>query len=333
MAVDPSGNVHIVATGADNDGIWYVTNASGNWVAQQVVAPWDEDPELTGAVDEPTIAVDPSDGSVWIAFVYWQCTDCAPGWPDGIYLINNVAGRWSDPVSQDTGDGAMHPSLAVRDNHIYIAWAVSGDYFHRYGPVGFATDASGGWESWQVAKAGAFPKVALDTSGQVNILFGGDSVRYAKQRANGSFFVEPLPGTAGSVGHFAHPVPAIDPATGDIWAAWTTHSGEYGQIADVFVATRGSDGWSEPMSALPGGELIGLGVRQGVAQLAAEESGITYANNVGGAFVEQFLYRPSNFSWASAAFALLPSGRPVIVIARDTPGNDSGMWFLKGPPA
>jgi hypothetical protein len=37
--------------------------------------------------------------------------------------------------------------------------------------------------------------------------------------------------------------------------------------------------------------------------------------------------------WDDAAFALLPSGRPVIVIARDTPGNDSGMWFLKGPPA
>jgi hypothetical protein len=86
------------------------------------------------------------------------------------------------------------------------------------------------------------------------------------------------------------------------------------------------------MSALPGGELIGLGVREGVAQLAAEENGITYANNASGPFVEQFLYRPTNFSWASAAFALLPSGRPVIIIARDTPGNDSGLWLLKGPP-
>jgi hypothetical protein len=332
VAVDPSGKVHIAATGADNGGIWYASNATGSWVEQRVVAPWNSDLEMTGTVDEATIAIDPSDGSVWIAFIYWDCGDCAPGWSSGIFVTNNTAGTWSEPLQLTQDDGAIYPSLAVRSGHVYLAWAVAGDYVHRYGPVVFGTDASGVWETRQVARAGAYPRIAINASGAPVILFGGDSVRYAHQKSSGSFGVETLPGTAGSVGHFAHPITAVDPATGDIWAAWTTHSGEYGQVPDVFVATRGSDGWSDPMSALPGGELIGLGVREGVVQLAAEKNGIAYANNAGGAFVEQFLYRPSNFYWGDGAFALLPSGRPVIVIARDIPSNDSGLWLLKGPP-
>jgi len=331
VAVDPSGNVHIAATAADNEGIWYLTNASGTWVEQQLVNPWNSDPEMTGSVDEPTLAIDPSDGSVWVAFVYWQCADCGTGWPDGVYMVNNAGGTWSDPVALDTGDGATYPSLAVRDGRMYLAWAVAGDYFHRYGPVGFGTDASGSWDVRQIAKAGAFPRIAVQSDGRIGILFGGSSVRYADQKGSGSFITERLPDTAGNVGSFAHPVIAVDPISGDTWAAWTTHTGAYGNVNDVYVASHGPQGWSDPILAIPDGELIGLGVRDGLSQVTADKSGVTYASDASGSFVEQVIASPSNFSWPDAAFVLQQSGRPLVVIARDIPSNQSGLWFLKGP--
>ena len=328
VAVDATGSVHIAATAADNEGIWYLTNASGSWVTQQVVTPWSEDPEMTGMVGQPAIAVDPTDGSVWIAFVYWRCTDCAPGGSNGIFLVNNVAGTWSEPVQRGS-NGAVSPSMAVRDGRVYLACELPGDYGHRYGPILIGTDAPGAWEMQQIVQAGTLPHLVLDADGQVGVLFaGGNAMRYAYQKPNGSFVIERLPGTIGVVGSLWHSLLAVDPVTGDSWAAWNGF-GDPG-VYPVFLAKRGADGWSDPIAAIPDGDLSGLGVRDGVVQLTAEKSGLIYASNGSGAFVEQIVDASRTY-WGDAAFALLPTGRPIVVIARDEPGNRSGMWFLKGP--
>lgn len=325
VAVDASGKVHIAATAADNEGIWYLSNASGRWVTQQVVAPWTSDLEEIGMVGQPAIAIDPTDESVWIAFVYWRCTDCAPAGSDGIFTVNNVAGTWSDPVQRGS-TGAVSPSLAVRDGRVYLAYELPGDYGHRFGPVMFGTDAPGAWVVQQIAQAGTMPNLVLNADGQVEVLLdGANAMRNAYQKPNGSFVIERLPGTTDVVGSFWKSLLAVDAVSGDTWAAWTGDS-------TVFVATRGATGWSDPITAIPGGDLIGLGVRDGVIQLAVDKSGVTYASNGSGAFVEQIIATPSNFWWGDAAFALLPTGRPIVVIARDIPSSQSGMWFLKGPP-
>lgn len=324
VAVAASGSVHIAATAADNDGIWYLTNASGSWVSQQVVTPWSEDPDMTGIVGLPAIAIDPTDGSVWIAFVHWRCAECAPSGSAGIFVINNVAGTWSEPVRRGS-DGAVSPSLAVRDGRVSLAYELPGDYGHRFGPVMFGTDAPGAWEVQQLVQAGTMPHLVLDADGQVEVLVVGDnSMRYAYQKPNGSFVVERLPGTTGVVGPFWNSRLAVDAVSGDTWAAWTANR-------TIFVATRGVAGWPDPITAILDGDLIGLGVRDGVIQLAADKSGVTYASSASGTFLEQVIASPSNFYWGDAAFALLPTGRPIVVIARDIPSDQSGMWFLKGP--
>jgi hypothetical protein len=108
VAVDATGKVHIAATAADNEGIWYISNAGGSWVAQQVVAPWISDLDETGVVGQPAIAVDPIDGSVWIAFVYWRCIECMPNGSEGVFTIDNVAGTWSAPVQRESA-GVLVP--------------------------------------------------------------------------------------------------------------------------------------------------------------------------------------------------------------------------------
>jgi hypothetical protein len=322
VAVDASGKVHIVATAADNEGIWYSTNASGGWVTQQVVAPWISDLDEIGVVGQPAIAVDPSDGSVWIAFVYWRCIQCVPAGSHGIFTINNVAGIWSAPVERES-IRAVSPSLAVHDGRVYLAWELPGNYGHRYGPIVFGTDVSGAWQTQQIVQAGEQPNLVLNTDGRVGVLFAGaNAMRYAYQKPDGSFVIERLPGTSSMAGPLWNSLLAVDAVSGDTWASWT----------GGFLAKRGADGWSDPIAAVPGGDLAGLAVRNGVVQLTAEKStgGLIYASNNSGVFVEQIVDASRTY-WGDTAFALLPTGRPIVVIARDEPSRRSGMWFLKGP--
>jgi hypothetical protein len=187
----------------------------------------------------------------------------------------------------------------------------------------FGTDVSGAWQTQQLVQAGEQPNLVLNTDGRVGVLFAGaNAMRYAYQKPDGSFVVERLPGTSSMAGPLWNSLLAVDAVSGDIWASWT----------GGFLAKRGADGWSDPIAAVDG-DLAGLAVRNGVVQLAAEKStgGLIYASNDSGVFVEQIVDASRTY-WDEAAFAVLPTGRPIVVIARDTPGNDSGIWFLKGPP-
>jgi hypothetical protein len=307
-------------------------------VTQQVVIPWySEETELTGLVDQPAIAIDPSDGSVWIAFSYWSCPpfDCAPSYADGIFLVNNAGGTWSEPVqltdSINLHGCEVHSSLAVQNGHLYLACASDGDYVQPHGGIMFGTDASGVWsEDWVVLR-GVLPHLLLNADGQAAILFASSDLRYARPKPNGGFAIEHLPGSAEAGGSWVYSALAVDPVTGDTWAAWTGAANDQGDHP-LYLAKRGADGWSDPTVAIADGDLIGLGVRDGVVQVIADKSGLTYASNASGAFVEQVIDASTDHYWGDTAFALLPSGRPIVVIARDEPDSSrSGMWLLKGP--
>ncbi len=333
IAVDGAGSVHIAAagTGTDNRGIWYLTNATGRWVKQLVVTPWySEDSEEIGRVDGPAIAIDPSDGSVWIAFIYWECPDCIPNSSQGVYYVTNAGGRWTAPVLLTDDSLSTHLSVAVRGGKVYLAWHSAGDYVSR-GGIGFGTNASGLWTEQQIAAAGVGPHLVIDPQGRVAILFGakGD-VRYARQKQSGDFAVERLPTAAGISAKWAYSILAIDGVTGDKWAAWNVPTDDQGNY-DVYVAARGPDGWSNPLLATSGGTLVGLGVHDGVVQMAAGKSGLTYASNASSAFVEQVIDGSSAY-WGIAALALGPTGRPYVVFCHDVDsGGQFGVWFLEGP--
>ena len=175
-----------------------------------------------------------------------------------------------------------------------------------------------------VAQRGILPHLLLDAAARVGILFAASDIRYARQTASGDFAIEHLPSTGDAAAAWVYSSLGIDTISGNPWAAWVGQNG-------VYVATRGAGGWSDPITAIPDGDLIGLGVRDGVVQLIGVGSGLIYASNASGTFAQQVLDTSTNFYWGNATFALLPSGRPIVVIARDTPGNDSGMWLLKGP--
>jgi hypothetical protein len=124
---------------------------------------------------------------------------------------------------------------------------------------------------------------------------------------------------------------AADAVSGAVWAAWSAPADDQGNY-DVHVASSGPNEFADPVVAITGGDLIGFGVHDGVAQLIATKSGITYASNASGAFVEQVITTTEAF-WGTAAFALGLNGRPLVVYTHDADtGGGPGIWFLKGPP-
>jgi hypothetical protein len=319
IAVDSSGAVHIATRGIgdDNQGIWYLTNATGRWVKRQVAtAPYSYEETLD---DGPEIAIDPSDGSVWIAFTYGDCPDTLTcTYSEGVFLVSNAGGAWAEPV-QLTGENTSDASLVVRDGHVYLAWDQYSDCLYACpSSTWFGADASGEWAVQQIAGIAQSPQLVVSADGEVGILFTQEGNRYARQKVNGSFVVERM--SRHGVGRLI----AVDAVTGDTWVALSENR-------NVFLASRGPDGWSDPVMAVPDAYPVwGLGVRDGVVHLIAEQSrSLMYADNASGTF-DTVMLAPANSSGYYSALALGPTGRPYVVLTHDVSGP-MGIWFLEGP--
>lgn len=164
MAVDARGTVHVAAAisigAGDSRGIVYMTNASGQWTTEQVtVAPSGQDSEEYDG--EPDIAVDPADGSVWIAFTRYDCGGCTPGQSNAILVMNDGSGSWTAP-EQVAESQAHDPSLAVSNGVAHLAYAFGQMPGQPNFPSFYATNESGSWVSTQLAPEATLPQLMLE---------------------------------------------------------------------------------------------------------------------------------------------------------------------------
>lgn len=313
-----------MGVGDDNQGIWYMTNVTGTWVKQLVATPRNSSESIFDEGGGPAIAIDPSDGSAWIVFAYLDCPGGEGCNVEGIFLVNNAGGTWTEPV-QLTSENTSDPSLTVRDGHVYLAWDQyldPGGCYTCPSSTWFGTDASGAWVAQSIVGVAQSPQLVVNAEGDAGILFTQVGNRFARQKANGSFVVERVPGDAVGVRI------AVDAVSGITWVA--SNSG-LGPHMKVLLTSRGPEGWSDPVMAVSDdGQLKGLGVYDGVVQLIWRRSGsgLMYGQNAGGTFDTAMLAQDEAFVYP--ALALGPTGRPYVVYTFEA-GGPTEIWFLKGP--
>lgn len=117
LAVDSEGHAHVAAVNVR--GIFYLTNATGPWTTELVSTPID------GGYDGgPSIIVN-EEGSATIAFARYsalRCTlRCGPVGSQGIFMVTNETGRWSDAVAIVEG-GGQEPSLQAVGGRLQLAY-------------------------------------------------------------------------------------------------------------------------------------------------------------------------------------------------------------------
>lgn len=150
LVVDRFDETHVTYRNADRPGIVYASNKSGSWVRTRITSSRDE---------AFAIAVD-SAQKVYIVFQR-EVDDAV-----GFRLVSNRTGAWAV-----TGLSIIHPD--AYDVHIqvdpakkiHLAWTTDE---HAW----YATNETGTWVRRQLDHAmGANTKIALDTAGNVHLLY------------------------------------------------------------------------------------------------------------------------------------------------------------------
>lgn len=211
LAVDRDGHAHALASRA-NDGLYYLTDASGSWIAEGIARP-----PAGGADQELEIAVD-EDGTVHVVFARWSawhpCTFECPPDPsvfDGLYhLSGTAAGGWSEarrlPFEVPPEEGIDGLDVAVVGGQIHLTlrrWSDGPDV------VTYATNANGEWRFEQAIEDGWGARVAVSSDGSPVIAYtygheAGYGIGYAERAAAGSFSSQRVPATeAGLWPHLA----------------------------------------------------------------------------------------------------------------------------------
>lgn len=345
VVMDASGRAHVAAAGSGrgNRGIWYFTNGSGAWTKQRVSTPPVVAAYEDGPYDgQPAIAV-ATDGTVWIAFTRWDCFGCAPNPSTGVFLVNYRGGAWTEPIRVG-GAETQEPAIATQGSKAFVVYdecvyASSGAGCRRY-PVTL-TDGS---VTAGVVRDGSSPSLYVGPDGWVGVLTSdelGVSLATAQLaadltvRARLGSEVENLPGS--SRGFL--PMLAVDPASGDLHAAWNAYVTDAGgdEHLDVLYAhaPAGGGAWSDPVTAVVDADLTGIAVAgTDAVHISASHLNpsdwsyqLLYASNLTGDFTSTRLADSGGFY---SALAVGPNGRPAVVFAVEGPSEDRGLWYTEG---
>jgi len=327
MALDADGHVHVAAS--DSHGIYYFTNASGEWVRTDLVSAPDG-----GAAMSPTIAVSPS-GKVVVAYSRWSrydfcvdvCEEAPPNELDGVYLaINNGEGWGTGLPVPGKGEGT--------------GLAFNGDELHavRYGStvVSYATLGSDWSDPVEIEARGV--AFASGRDERPGLLVETEVGLSLVQRANNGQLVEaPVPATfQGTPARLAF----------DRLNRPHVVFGVYDSQADAerFMHTmRDGDAWTQPEQlAVGGNNAIAVDDADRLHVAYATETSdfrwwdIRYALIAKGAIDRVRLDRSYLYDFGPngvPTLALDSTGRPHVVFSTQGLDDGSGLFYVAGPAA
>jgi hypothetical protein len=243
MAVDADGGVHIAAAigigAGDSRGIIYLTNSSGVWTDEQVTTapPGQDDLEFDG---EPDIAVD-AEGTVWIAFTRYDCGGCTPTISEGVYVMSNVGGSWTQP-EQIAGSQAYGPSLDVRAGVAHLAYSFGQMPEALTYPVYYATNKSGTWVSTRITTDARLAQVAVGLDGVARVAYiTPTGVSLNSFPSADAFLTQQVPGPGENAEGLVH---FVDPA-GRTHILWS----ELSPVMHEVVQDQ-TGRWSEPADVI-----------------------------------------------------------------------------------
>jgi hypothetical protein len=246
VVFDSGGHAHIAGDGtiAGRSGIWYVTDRTGSWTRQRIMA------NAGGkAWREPSITFDARDRIIVAA---WR--DPNPGLDvggpsDGIFMVSDRGrprGDFSAPELLIPGPAA-DPTIRAFGTRLAVAYTAWLRTAEPQPPIKFTTWSAGQPVTSTVAKrAGSGPPALhLDSSGRPRIAYANPAgVHYASAATiAGDFAISKLPGTGPDDDL---PALTIDP-TGRPTVAWLHDSGDR---ASLRVARKGGS-WPSPSRVGP----------------------------------------------------------------------------------
>lgn len=238
-AIGSDGAVHLAAAGAG--GVWYATDRTGDWVADQVLdhrssSEWRRVSLALDADDRVTIALAEGFESEFgeLPGRIWRITD-----------RGRPRGSFSAPVPV-TPSGSTHPALKT-PGHTYLVR--TGDVCvdvceGASSRVWYQTDAPSGWVRRRLPGDGTRPDLRVDAAGRPRIVYvrqDGARTRIVHARAasrTGPFVTQ----VVAKPGGILVPRLALDPA-GKPVIAWVRIPFGDGP-ARVSLATPSGDGWS-----------------------------------------------------------------------------------------
>jgi len=173
VATDSEGHDHI---SYGFPGLWYATNASGEWQSERITAV-ESNPLFT------SVAVDPLDR---VHIAYNTASE------DNVGYVTNASGDWVNEVVDAEGlyggyvDGS-HASLALDgEAHAHISY-----YDATNGDLKYATNAGGAWTAEAVdteGTVGLYASLALGPSGTVHVAYLDETnrrLKYATRQGDG----------------------------------------------------------------------------------------------------------------------------------------------------
>ena len=348
LVVDAAGHGH-VATATYRDGIFHLTNASGSWTRERLTtAPADGyDGELSTVIGD--------DGSLAIAFTRFAGLECSFGCnpvdPQGIFLVTNRSGSWSDPVRIIEGM-VQEPSLQQTETGLHVAYSRGGgqdrtiEYAH----------AADEFDSWTITAVGEgrSPSLRVGRDGLARVAYylrpyGARSLFYAAQTDSTEFVTERVPGDWASDTTGSPPLLALDPNDEPQIVFFNERQGE--PNCGALSVRRTSDSWSDPSKVFPEDEFCQLeaagiatdstGTLHVMSDYNLTGMGVWYANDAGGQFRAEQLRdlgdsSVSDIPDGDSGIAVDSTGRPhvlYVVPEFGTPRQAIGLWYGIGPPA
>jgi hypothetical protein len=206
MVVDSTNAIDIAAAG--RGGLWFITNRSGSWKHEKVLAN-----PTNKSWTNPSIAIDSSD-HVYIALERTQCDDCTPWGSDGVFLISDKGRAHGDfPAVADkiAGGAAGDASVKAVGGRIYVAYSSPCSCIPGDGrPLYLKTSTNGtSWTKSLVTHAGYNPQLRVTSNGHARVAYTRDQgLGYAVAATDtGSFSDGAIPHTDG---FDSYPLLALD---------------------------------------------------------------------------------------------------------------------------
>jgi hypothetical protein len=335
LAVDANGYAHVAAATWE-DGSFYLTNSSGSWTREPLTTP-----PAGGYDGEPSIVVrdDQSIAIVFTRFGGLRCSfGCDPIDPQGIFLITNVSGRWSDAVLIIEGS-VQEPSLQATHTGLHLAYARGGSE-NRTVEYAYAADGVS-WTTENVGE-GRSPSLRIGRDGLPRIAYRDRnySPHYAAQIRAGDFVEERVPGDWFALS----PLLALDQADEPQIVLFNDSDPNCGAVS----IRRTAGTWSDASVVFPGDEFCHLpaagiandveGTVHVISSYHLSNLGIWYSNNATGEYRDRQLRGlrgrfVDDVTDGDAAIAVDALGRPHVlyVVLESERGADDGLWYGIGP--
>jgi PKD repeat protein len=247
LALDSSGNVHMAywgGAGSYSREIYYRKYSAGSWSNRELVY---YSPGLNSSF--PRIQVEGNK-----VYVIWVHNYAKPMPCDIVFSEKTIGGSWLSNyqnVSRHKTSFSGHPTLTVRNGHIYAAW-MDDNHSSSNWNIYFSDRLSGSWSSTQRLVPGSnqyWPSMVIDDSGNLHLIYSGNGGPVYYMKKTGSSWSSPQ--IISSATTSPSTLIFLKYAGGMLHGVWRQLEGNKNYIYYSYGTVNGN--WGDPVKVSRGG--------------------------------------------------------------------------------